>query len=597
MAISYEDIRKRILDGRKKSTINKAVRHQNRIRFHAQTQLTASIMQPTADFLAFVSNVIPHDKFTIFKTLFRYPVKTNELTSICFDKLSRVFEGRNPAFEYEFTNPESKEDWDAYRKEKLKEPAIWQTLGWENFKTEINSVLIIDLPREQRTERPEPYFYWLPIENVIDWVDKGGKLEYIAFKTKDGNIAVIDDSSYRIYSKDGAWNIGTLIDEHPHNLGFCPARFFWEEGISLKERDIKLSVLTKELESLDWYLFYHISKRHLDLYGSYPIYSGYEQSCDFSNAENGDYCDGGFLKNSQGFYKLDNAGLICRCPKCGDKRIAGVGSFVEIPIPSDGQPDLRNPVQMLTVDRSSLDYNVEEEERLKNNIISSVVGMQEEQMSTTAVNESQVKATFESQSTILNRVKKGFESAQKFVDDTICHLRYGDEFVDSTINYGTEFFLYDENELRERYKVAKDSGASEAELDALQNQIIETEYRTNPSKRQRLMILAELEPYRHLTRDEMLTLYKEGIITSDELRLKLNFNSLIRRFERENTNILEFGSAIPYARKIEIIKATLEDYAKESAVKEEVKSTPKPTSSMTEDDDDESDNHPTEPVS
>ena len=77
----------------------------------------------------------------------------------------------------------------------------------------------------------------------------------------------------------------------------------------------------------------------------------------------------------------------------------------------------------------------------------------------------------------------------------------------------------------------------------------------------------------------------------------MNFNSLIRRFERENTNILEFGSAIPYARKIEIIKATLEDYAKESAVKEEEKSTPKPTSSMTEDDDDESDNHPTEPVS
>ena len=190
-------------------------------------------------------------------------------------------------------------------------------------------------------------------------------------------------------------------------------------------------------------------------------------------------------------------------------------------------------------------------------------------MSTQAVNESQVRATFESQSTILNRVKKGFEAAQKFVDDTICRLRYGASFSGSVINYGTEFFIYSASELRERYKTAKESGASESELDALQNQIIETEYRTNPAKRHRLMLLSELEPYRHLTRDEMLTMYREGVVTSDELRLKLNFMALIRRFERENTNILEFGSAIPYERKIEIIKATLDGYAKESATDKE----------------------------
>jgi hypothetical protein len=84
-----------------------------------------------------------------------------------------------------------------------------------------------------------------------------------------------------------------------------------------------------------------------------------------------------------------------------------------------------------------------------------------------------------------------------------------------------------------------------------------------------MMILAELEPYRHLTRDEMTTLFDKGIVTADEMRLKLNFNSLIKRFERENTDILTFGSAIPYDRKIEIIRETLDGYAKESAVREE----------------------------
>lgn len=570
MAISYDDIRKRLRENRRGATVSKAVRHQNRIRFHAQTELSASLAQPTADFLAFVSNLIPHDKFKLFKEMFRYPLKTNEVTGICFDKLSRVFDGRNPAFEYDFASPEDRDDWEDYRRSRLHEPEIWHTEGWERFKTDINSVLVVDLPEHQDGERPEPYFYWLPIDCVLDWDGHGDDLDHIVFTTDhDKRIAVIDDTSYRIYTRDAGRNIGSLVSEHPHGLGFCPARFFWQDAISLRDPYIKQSVLTKELESLDWYLFFHISKRHLDLYGSYPIYSGYEQSCDFSNAENGDYCDGGYLKNKQGYYKLDTAGLPCRCPKCGDKRIAGVGSFVEVPIPVEGQPDLRNPVQMLSVDRSSLDYNVTEEERLKDDIIASVVGMQEEQMSTQAVNESQVRATFESQSTILNRVKKGFEAAQKFVDDTICRLRYGASFSGSVINYGTEFFIYSASELRERYKTAKESGASESELDALQNQIIETEYRTNPAKRHRLMLLSELEPYRHLTRDEMLTLYREGVVTSDELRLKLNFMALIRRFERENTNILEFGSAIPYERKIEIIKATLDGYAKESATDKE----------------------------
>ena len=553
------------------------MRHQNRIRFHAQTELSASLAQPTADFLAFVSNLIPHDKFKLFKEMFRYPLKTNEVTGICFDKLSRVFDGRNPAFEYDFASPEDRDDWEDYRRSRLHEPEIWHTEGWEHFKTDINSVLVVDLPEHQDGERPEPYFYWLPIDCVLDWDGHGDDLDHIVFTTDhDKRIAVIDDTSYRIYTRDAGRNIGSLVSEHPHGLGFCPARFFWRDAISLRDPYIKQSVLTKELESLDWYLFFHISKRHLDLYGSYPIYSGYEQSCDFSNAENGDYCDGGYLKNKQGYYKLDTAGLPCRCPKCGDKRIAGVGSFVEVPIPVEGQPDLRNPVQMLSVDRSSLDYNVTEEERLKDDIIASVVGMQEEQMSTQAVNERQVRATFESQSTILNRVKKGFEAAQKFVDDTICRLRYGASFSGSVINYGTEFFIYSASELRERYKTAKESGASESELDALQNQIIETEYRTNPAKRHRLMLLSELEPYRHLTRDEMLTLYREGVVTSDELRLKLNFMALIRRFERENTNILEFGSAIPYERKIEIIKATLDGYAKESATDKENEGTETP---------------------
>jgi hypothetical protein len=252
------------------------------------------------------------------------------------------------------------------------------------------------------------------------------------------------------------------------------------------------------------------------------------------------------------------------CPKCGNKRIVGAGSFVEIPIPKDGQADMRNPVQMLSVDKNSLDYNVNEEERLKLNIITAVVGQNEEITQREAFNEQQVKAAFESQTTVLGRIKKGFEAAQQFVDSTICRLRYGKEFISADIDYGTEFFLTDENQLREQYKSAKAAGASEAELDALQNRIIETEYRNNPTLLKRMQILAELEPYRHLTYTEVQGLYQSGIIGEDELRIKLNFNNYIRRFERENTNILTFGELLPMEKKIQIINQKLKDYAGES---------------------------------
>ncbi len=558
--VLVETAQKALKEGWNKTTINKAVAHQNRLKFHVETSMTARYEQPLNDFFAFVSNLIPHDKFKIFKTLFRYPVKTNEVTGICYDKLSRIFDGRNPAFNYQFQTAESKEDWEWYRQQMLHEPEVWKTIGWEHFKTEPNSVLIVDVPRLQTTDRPEPYFYWLPIGDVLAYAKKANSdFDFIIYKSDSDTITVIDDVSYRVFTNDRD-TLGELIVESPHTLGYCPAKFFVTAPISISEPDVKATPITKELESLDWWLFFHLSKRHLDLYAAYPIYSGYEQSCNFSNADNGDYCDGGFLRDRQGYYKLDVNGIIMKCPKCGDKRIAGVGSFVEVPIPTEGQPDLRNPVQMLTVDKDSLAYNVNEEKRLREDIITAVCGTSEDVQRKTAINEQQVAANFESQTMVLRSVKKQFEIAQKFVDETVCRLRYGEDFMSASINYGTEFFIYDVAELRERYKLAKESGASESELDALHTQIIETEYRHDPTALQRMMILSELEPFRHLSIKEVADLHREGAISDEDFALKFNFTSLIKRFERENINILDFGEALRYPAKIQKIRDTLINY-------------------------------------
>ena len=270
MGLSIDEIRKRITEPRKRATISRAVYHQNRINFHAQTRITSfDICQPVTDFLAFVGNLLPADKFKMFKTLFRYPVTTNGVTGICFDKLSRIFDGRNPAFNYQFMNSEQRDDWEYYRQDVLHEPEVWSNKGWEYFQTEINSVLIVDMPTEQAPgdKYPAPYFYWLPIASVIDYRANPttGLMDWIIFRQDNKRIAVIDNEQYRIFREAKGGNIGELLVESPHDLGYCPARFFWTEPLSLKEPDIKQSPLTKQLEELDWFLFYPTSKRHLEL--------------------------------------------------------------------------------------------------------------------------------------------------------------------------------------------------------------------------------------------------------------------------------------------------------------------------------------------
>ena len=592
MALSVEEIRKRTSEQPRRNIIKLAVMHQNRLRLHSEvvpsTPALASwsyrgrqlaVNQPLMhghegitlalnDFMAMVENLIPKDKFEVFKTLFRFPVITNEVLAVCYDKLSRIFDGRDPAFSYQFANTELRDDWEWYRQEKLGEQNIWQSKGWDFFKTQINSVLIVDLPQEQEAgdRYPQPYFYWLPIMDVIDYKadPQSGAMEWIMFRQDNDKIAVIDDASYRIFnSKDGT--IGELESEAAHDLGYCPARFFWNEPVSLDKPDIKESPVTKELDRLDWYLFFAISKRQLDTYGNYPIYWGYEQSCDFHNDETGDYCDGGYLKDKQGHWHYDSNGILMPCPVCSQKRLVGAGSYIEVPVPhvDEGQPDLGQPVGMLAVDSESLKYNQEEEKRLRTDLITAIVGTNEEITTRDALNEQQIKANFESQSTVLKRVKKGFEEAQKFVDDTCCRLRYGKAFLSSSINYGTEFYLFSSDELRERYKKAKEAGMSEADLDALLQQIIETEYRHNPQMMQRMIILSDLEPYRHLTRNEVQGLYEKSLIPVEDLLIKFNFADFIKRFERENMNIIEFGAETDYDKKIGIIKEQLKAYASE----------------------------------
>lgn len=567
MALDLNQIKQILQKPTKRQVIQKAANMQKRLRFHTETNIAVSdINQPTALFLDWVRNLLPKDKYNIFLQLFKFPLSTPAVVEDVYRELERVFYSRNSSSSYQFTDSELAEDWADYRKNKLNEPDIWKTVGWKKMQVSINSILVVDLPQVQMSARPEPYFYWLEIEDVIDYeMVNDTEFKWIVFRQPNRRIAAFDDTYIRVYQLNEKNEIASLVSEATHNLGYCPARFFWSTQLNEKNKDLKKNPILKELSNLDWYLFFSISKQHLDLYAPYPIYSAYAADCNFENNETGDYCDGGFLRNSSGEYKILNDGTVEKCPCCSEKRIAGPGSFLEVPIPNqaEGIVDMRNPVQITTIDKDSLTYNVEECVRLRNDIIVSIAGSGGTVSEKEAINETQVAANFESKTSVLNALKTNFELAQKFVEDTICRFRYGSDFISSSISWGTEFYVFTVKELYNKYEQAKTNGASESELDAITQQILEVEYRNNPLVLQRMLILKQLEPYPHKTLDEVLKLHEKKLLNENYVKLKINFSTLVERFERENINIIEFASARTFSEKIKLITDKLLDYVRE----------------------------------
>ena len=569
MGLELNQIKQILQKPTKRQVIQKAVNMQRRLRFHTETNIAVSdINQPTTLFLDWVKSLLPKDKFNIFLQLFKFPLPTPAVVEDIYRELERVFYSRNSSSSYQFTDSELAEDWAQYKKSKLNEPEVWKATAWKRMQVSPNSILIVDLPQIQTSARPEPYFYWLEIDAVIDYQSSSkdeNLFDWLIFKQPENRIAVFDDTSIRVYQLNEKNEIQSLVSEASHDLGYCPARFFWSTQLNEKNKDLKKNPISKELSNLDWYLFFSISKQHLDLYAPYPIYSAYEADCNFENSETGDYCDGGFLRNAKGEYKILNDGTVEKCPCCSEKRIAGPGSFLEVPIPnqSEGVADMRNPVQITTIDKDSLEYNVNECIRLKNEIVVSVVGSGGTVSEKEAINETQVTANFESKTSVLNALKTNFELAQKFIEDTVCKLRYGSAFISSSINWGTEFYVFTVTELYSKYKQAKDNGASNSELDAISQQILEVEYHNNPLVLQRMLILKQLEPYPHKTLDEVLKLYEKKLINEKLVKLKINFSTLVEKFERENINIIEFASNKTLREKIDIINNKLLEYVSE----------------------------------
>ena len=519
-----------------------------------------------AKFFEFAGRLVDKDKLKLFKAVFRYPVKTNELTGEIFEVFSKVFDGRDPIKRFEFTSEEHEQDFQAYL-DSIGEPEKWRTLALNSMKCAINSIWVVDLPQEQKGIFPEPYYFLLRIDQIIDYgYDKDGNFEFVQFKPNPKTIAFFDKKYYRTFESetDEIKKGSTPLIEVVHNLGECPAGFFWSDSIDLEEKGVKKSPITHELSDLDWFLFFSLSKRVLDTYAAYPIYWGFSQDCNYTSLN--EECVDGYMHNLETGESILEGSYLKPCPVCTNNRLAGAGSYYEVdpPGPANENANLRDPIGIVTIDKTSLDYNAEEVKRLRNEIFRSCTGFSGDLINDQAVNEMQIGGFFESGENVIKSLARNLEKAEKKILETIAKLRYAERFVSISISYGTKYNLVSADHLLKMYQEARDEDLDIEVLDRLQDEYFDTKYKNNPIELQRAKIIVNIDPFRHKTGEQIQRLFEAGVIDRKDFLVKYNLSTYLKRFERENISLIRFGELIDFKEKIDRIKETLYSYIPEA---------------------------------
>ena len=529
-----------------RSELEASEEHHRRLAFHSDIVLRKEhSSMHFSSWLAWVSRLLPKDKKARIEDLVQFPLATNELTKDIFIALERVWAAKDFTEKFVFASDEYEEDFRLYL-ESIKAKHLWKVESWSKFKTKIDSVVVVDLPEMQLTDRPDPYFYFIDTSQIIDMgVTQANEMKYIIFvHTKDHKteLVVYDSKRMRKYAFDNKKR-GALTAEVAHDLGYCPARMFWSDKLQTGNNINKRSPLTDSLGAFDWLLFFKTSKKYLDLHAAYPIYITYDIESEDEDDNKPTWYEGQRKET-------DHKG----------KGLMGPGSFMTVPPPNIGQPDMMsNPIQVVDASIDSCKYSVEEDERLELDIYTSCVGADGE-INKEAINEKQVEASFKSREDVLMNVARNYSAIMRWTYETLGRLRYGYFFVSCVVDFGEDFFLEGQKELMEAYSNAKENGVSPLVLDSMNEKLMDLTYKHQSKERERAEVFKHLDPLPEVSIQEAKDLVPTGAVSLQELRIKINLLKYIRMFELDYGNVVDF---MPnnFSQKIAFINQIFIEYA------------------------------------
>ena len=515
---------------RKSKSLRDAIDQHNQLLFHTEKESRNSAYR--RKFMDKSRSLLSKDNFETFEKLVGFPVDTVATTTEIYQCLKKVFDGVDPAVDFGFNDKDKEDDARRYAKEIWGYPNGLRSRLYNTFMYGINNVYVVD-----SDEGGNPVFYEVPVSNITDFEDDGrGGFEYIIYQKGDGVYCAIDSSAYHIFR----FEQNTISDysSTPHNLGSCPARWFWSvkqsDGVTAK------SPLSAYLGKIDDLLFDIVSFKYAKLGAGYPIHWLYEGSCDYEDGSH--KCSGGYLtqKNEGAVFSPSSSSIPC--PACS--KGIGVGTLVKAPFPNgDDIPELKQPVGRLDADVKSIKMLREDLEKLERYIYVGITNDVYNPTDYEAMNETQVLTLFDSAQQTLLDLQKPFQDIEEWLMNMMFRIKYGKDFGQYTVSYGTKHFVFSADVLLSAYKKGVEASLADTILDAIYMKYLESQYRENPGGYRRARIMFEIEPFRHLTRGSVMSLVSQGIANRQEAYLKLNFSYMISLFERKHKSLKEFGLA------------------------------------------------------
>lgn len=519
-------------------------------------------------FLKTIENRVAKAKYKRVCDFIRFPLPAVQITDSIMGEFNKVFDGKNKYFNVEADRDLTRlKNW---IEEKNLEYWI-EDNAKEVFKNKPCSIVVVD-----RNATGDPYCVLIDSSRIIDAKeDKNCVIQYVAFlhsvkQDENGKMvtrfAVYDSENYHIFIKDD--NGALIYDEEmsgTHEIGYCPASFFIQETNNSKnifKRRTAFGATISKLE--DWSIF-DIFRNYVDHYAPFPVTESVVSKC--ANPK----CEDGVVKVEETLLEGENKGQqitkLTKCKICDGKgkgkAYVGPGTHIGIKWQPNRQlEDGSGKFRMIFPETDKLKYTPQKLDELELEIRYKTVGVNN-MLTKEAINEIQAKGSFMSMETVLLRNKVFLDKIYTFIVRTAAKMFYNQIDVKVEANYGTEWYLVSEEDLQKRFENAKNIGLPINEITSIYKQLIETKYSNNKSKRDREIMLVDLQEYPFYSMEECVTMFENNIIDSFEISMKTNFFNFVQRFERENGQITLFGLAIDYARRIETIKLEFERYNQE----------------------------------
>lgn len=542
--------------------VKKGELYQSRLRILTEAFDYDSIQKQTAwqELDRHLRTRLTDAKYNAVVKYWTFPLDVVNITNDMLTDLFYVFHGRNAAFEVQYPNTRLKETSEAMLSTLSVKDWIYEH-GKKVLKCEPNSVAIVDL-----NDNGEPVLIYVCNDDIYGYeLNEDGAFEFIVFEHSEGKdsagewekIGLYDSEFYRVYLKRS--DNYTLLIEAPHNLGYCPCTFFYDKPLTDADHFDRSIPFTNTMGVLTKWQIIDLFLDYAEDYGTFPAIEYADSGCDVPT------CEGGIIA---GHNVLNDSGVVVayvepkQCPSCAKKGLIGPGTAIGIEVSQDADvQDTRGILRFVTPEVTSLEYVSKKQTEKEVFIKLNTVGYAQS-INGQPVNELQIRSLLESRRKPLLEIKYYLEKLYRFLVKTSIKL-ISDVDVEVSADYGTEYFILTETDIMKLIQEAKLAGVQSSEVAELNRMLIDTKYKNDPFKAQKLKIAADLEPSPFDTREEIKSKFLDGMISREDYFLKLNFTDLLGRFERENGSVVNFGIELPYSIKIDRIKNTLLYYIKQ----------------------------------